>query len=53
MIKVDTGNNKYVTTWKVKWDTANLLQNNNTLERYLQKFLSNVQVEIRRSALSV
>ena len=34
-----------MTTWKVKWETANLLQNNNTPERYLYKFIINVQVE--------
>ena len=33
-----------MTTWKVKQDTANLFQNNKTPERYLKKFLSNVQV---------
>ena len=33
-----------MTTWKVKQDTANLFQNNKTPERYLEKFLSNVQV---------
>ena len=34
-----------MTTWKVKWESANLFQNNETPERYLEKFLSNVQVE--------
>ena len=32
----------YITIWKVKWETANLFQNNDTPERHLQKFLSNV-----------
>ena len=30
--------------WKVKQETANLLQNIYTPERYLEKFLSNIQV---------
>ena len=34
-----------MTTWKVKQDTTNLFHNNKTPERYLEKFLSNVQVE--------
>ena len=33
--KVDTGKNIYMTTWKVKREIANLLQSNNTPERYL------------------
>ena len=33
--KVDTGKNNYITTWKVKQETANLFQNNNTSERYV------------------
>ena len=32
-------------TWKVKREIANLFQNNETPEIYLEKFLSNVQVE--------
>ena len=32
-------------TWKLKQETTNLFQNNETPERYLEKFLSNVQVE--------
>ena len=31
--KFDTGNNIYITAWKVKRDTANLLESNNTPER--------------------
>ena len=42
--KVNTGIVFYMTTWKVKLDTANLFQNNETPERYLEKFVSNVQV---------
>ena len=42
--KVDTGENIYMTTWEVKRESANLFQNNETPERYLEKFLSNVQV---------
>ena len=34
-----------MTTWKVKRETANLFQNNNKPQRYLEKFLSNVQLE--------
>ena len=34
-----------MTTWKVKRDTANLFQKNKTSEIYLDKFMSNVQVE--------
>ena len=34
-----------MTTWKVKQETAYLFQNNETPEKYLEKFLSNVQVE--------
>ena len=44
LFKVDTGNNIYMKTWKVKRETANLLPDNNTPERYLEKFLSNVQL---------
>ena len=43
--KFDTGKNIYMTTWKVKRDTANLFQKNKTSEIYLDKFMSNVQVE--------
>ena len=42
--KVNTGIVFYMTTWKVKLETANLFQNNETPERYLEKFVSNVQV---------
>ena len=42
--KVDTGKNIYMMTCKVKQEIANLFQNNETPERYLGKFLSNVQV---------
>ena len=42
--KVNTGRNIYMTTWKVKWESANMFQNNNTQERYREKFLSNLQV---------
>ena len=34
-----------MTTCKVKRETANLFQNNDAPERYLEKFLSNLQVE--------
>ena len=44
VFKVDTGKNIYMTTWRVKRETANLFQNYETPERYLEKFLSNVQV---------
>ena len=42
--KVDTGENIYMMTWKVKQESANIFQNNETPKRYLEKFLSNVQV---------
>ena len=42
--KVDTGKHIYMTTWKVKREINNLFQNNYTPERYLEKFLRNVQV---------
>ena len=42
--KFDTGKNIYMTTRKFKRDSANLFQNNETTERYLEKFFSNVQV---------
>ena len=42
--KVDTGKNIYMMTWNVKQESANLFHNNETPERYLEKFLSNVQV---------
>ena len=42
--KFDPGKNIYMKIWKVKRETANLFQNNDTPERYLQRFLSNVQV---------
>ena len=42
--KVDTVNNIYMTTWKVKQETANIFQNNDTPERYLEKFLRKIQV---------
>ena len=45
MFKVNTGKQIYMTKWKVKRETANLLQNNDTPEIYLEKFLRNVQVE--------
>ena len=44
VFKFDTGRNIYMTTWKVKRESANLLQNNETRERYLEKFLRNLQV---------
>ena len=50
--KIDTGKNIYMTTWKVKRETANLFQNNETPERYLEKCLSNVQVKSRRNTVS-
>ena len=31
-------------TWEIKQETTKLIQNNDTPERYLKKFLSNVQV---------
>ena len=31
-------------TWKVKRENSNLFQNNETPERYLEKFLRNMQV---------
>ena len=33
-----------MTTWKVKQEANNLFQSIKTPERYLEKFLSNVQV---------
>ena len=33
-----------MTTWKVKRETTNLFQNNDTPERYLERFLINAQV---------
>ena len=42
--KVDTGKNIYTKTWKVKRESVNLFQNNKKPERYLEKFLSNLQV---------
>ena len=33
-----------MTTWKVKWETDNLFQNKDTPERYIEKFMSNIQV---------
>ena len=42
--KVDTGKNIYMMTWNVKQESANLFQNTETPERYLENFLSNVQV---------
>ena len=44
LFKVDTGENIYMKTCKVKRESANLSQNNEAPERYLEKFLSNVQV---------
>ena len=44
VFKFDTGENIYITTWKVKRETANLFQNNDAPEKYLEKFLRNVQV---------
>ena len=41
---IDTGKNIYMTTWKVKPERSNMFQNNETPEKYLDKFLSNVQV---------
>ena len=43
--KVDTRKNIYMTTCKVKRESVNLFHNNETPERYLEKLLSNVQVE--------
>ena len=40
--KVDKRKNIYMTKWRVKWDSANMFQNNKTPERYLKKFLRNV-----------
>ena len=45
MFKVETGNNVYMTTRKVKWDNSNLFYNNYTTDKYLKKFLSNIQSE--------
>ena len=42
--KIDTGKKNYMMTWKLKQETSNLFQNNNTPERYIEKFLSNIQV---------
>ena len=42
--KFDTGIDIYMTTWKVKQVSAKMLQNNETPETYLEKFLSNMQV---------
>ena len=44
LIKFVTGKNIYMTTLKFKRESANLFHNNETPERYLEKFLSNVQV---------
>ena len=38
------GKNVYMTTWKVKRETANLLNNNVTPEKYLEKFLGKIHV---------
>ena len=40
---VDTGKNIYTKMWKVKREIAELFQNNKTPERYLEKFLRNMQ----------
>ena len=45
LFKVDTCKKKYTKTWRVKGEIANLFQNKDTPERYLEKFLSRVQVE--------
>ena len=42
--KVNSGKTIYMTTRKIKRDTANLLQNNDTPYRYIDKFIRNVQV---------
>ena len=42
--KVDTRKNIYMTTWKVKRESANLFQNNETPETHLKTLLRNVQV---------
>ena len=44
VLKVYTGDNIYITTWKFKQERANLFHNNKTPERYLKTFLGNVQV---------
>ena len=42
--KVNSGKTIYMTTQKIKRDTANLLQNKDTPYRYIDKFIRNVQV---------
>ena len=49
--KVDTGKNIYMMTWKIKQESANLFQNNETPEIYLDKLLSNVQVEKQKECV--
>ena len=44
MFKVNTGKQIYMTKWKVKRETANLFQNNDAPDKYLEKFLKDVQV---------
>ena len=39
-----TGKQIYMTKWRVKRETANLLQNNKTPDRYLEKLISNLTV---------
>ena len=42
--KVNSGKKNYMTTRKIKRETANLLQNNDIPYRYIDKFIRNVQV---------
>ena len=44
VFKVNTGNNIYITKCKVKQESANLFQNNETPEIYLEQLLRNMHV---------
>ena len=53
VLKVYTGDNIYITTWKFKQERANLFHNNKTPERYLKTFLATCKWQSRRNAVSL